>query len=184
MYYTFSTIAQVLAAFISLSGVFVIFKLQEIRKMLLQHTHNFINQVDRIQTLGKSDLYNCKGISINLVNLHRGECIIGIIEEMKNHFANRAVQGDEIRFDLGRIMNAFISLNRKRILIRLLALIAIISGVITILYSIIILHVIPYSGSIGSRYFNWGFAGTSLSILIMTTSIVIALIEFKMNKTK
>lgn len=58
MYYTFSTRAQVLAAFISLSGVFVIFKLQEIRKMLLQHTHNFISQVDRIQILGKSDLYN------------------------------------------------------------------------------------------------------------------------------
>lgn len=41
MYYTFSTIAQVLAGFIALSGVFIIFKIQEIKKAILGYAKEF-----------------------------------------------------------------------------------------------------------------------------------------------
>jgi hypothetical protein len=51
MFYLFSTISQVLGGFIALSGVFIIFKLQEIRKMLLVKGKQFLQNIERMRAL-------------------------------------------------------------------------------------------------------------------------------------
>jgi len=51
IYYTYSTIAQVLAAFLALSGVFLIFKIQEIKNDLLFQANYFLKSVDFFKTI-------------------------------------------------------------------------------------------------------------------------------------
>lgn len=175
MYYTFSTIAQVLAAFIALSGVFVIFKIQELRKMQLQHVHNFINQVNRIPLLAKSSLYNCREVSINLVNLHRAECLDGMTNEMNKILDDPIVKGNIILKDIIRIPSIFNDLEVRRINIIRLAKISMLTGVPTILYSIIVLAIVPEVICLNKALYIIGIAGLTTSIFFMMKTIIISL---------
>jgi hypothetical protein len=176
MYYTFSTIAQVLAAFIALSGVFLIFKFQEFKKMALAQAHNFINQIERIETLSYSTAYNCKDIAINLNNLHRAECLAGMETEMNKILIHQAIKGHEEMDDLKRMPGIFKGLETKRKIMLHLAITATIIGSITILYSISILAIVPNIICISVPILIVGVTLASVSIILVLFTIIIALV--------
>ena len=82
LYYTFSTIAQVLAAFIALSGVFVIFKIQEFKRIMFLQVQYFYNYLNGVNGMFISSFHDCPSIATNLKTLHISESLGGMLEEM------------------------------------------------------------------------------------------------------
>ena len=82
LYYTFSAIPQVLAAFIALSGVFLIFKIQELKKMQFLQVQYFYNYLSGVKGLFSGVFHGCPTIAVTLQTLHKAECLGGMLEEM------------------------------------------------------------------------------------------------------
>ena len=87
IYYTFSTIAQVLAGFIALGGVFVLFKLQDTKKMQFVQINYFFSILDKLK-LRYSHFYECPSIAINLNILLKAETTSGMLNELNNILSN------------------------------------------------------------------------------------------------
>ena len=172
LYWLFSTIPQVLAAFIALSGVFLVFKIQELKKMQFFQNQLFINYLSGVRNLQLSSFHGCKNIAVRLNNLHQSGCIGGIIDEMDSILNNPNVYSAPEYESLNRMRNIFYNVNKKRKRLLRLAEISIISGVIAILISLIILITIHKINLITSIIlYSIVFLGTLLSIGTMTITI-------------
>jgi len=181
MYYTFSTIAQVLAAFIALSGVFLIFKIQELKKMQFLQVQYFYNYASGIVSLNSSSFHGCVAIAVKLKTLHQSECLAGMLKEMDLILDNSVVQNSAQLKSLKRMHNIFQKIDRRRKHILLLAKISIISGVITILLSVSILTMVTRINiSQSIILFIIGLLGTFASIMLMTITIFKSLQEINL----
>ena len=171
MYYTFSTIPQVLAAFIALGGVFVIFRVQELKKMLLWQVMEINKILDNTQNPSFS---NSK-----LKYYHACEHIEGMIEEMEHSLSeirNKGLPQNQKRLDrLNLFYEIFmaIELVRKRLIED--TIISLIIGASTLLFSISILplvHIIVNYLTISWLFCVIGLAGTFVCIIYMTITIL------------
>ena len=177
VYYTLSTIPQVLAAFIALSSVFVIFKMQEFNKLLLFYLNYFWNKACEIPGAYPTSMHN-------LEQLQKSESTSEIAEEMKkflNIYSNTNA-ADTIE-SLKNIFSPTEKLHNNRSAIMCLTYISIGIGVLTIIYSIIILSV---AHSISENNFitiiRFGIIGAIISILTMTSAIILCLKEVRVIK--
>ncbi len=176
LYYTFSTISQVLAGFIALSGVFVLFKLQEYKKILLIQAQRIYCY---LSGFGEYNSFNaCPEIAVDLKKLRQAECIGGMQEEICKILDDSKLQND-YRFDSTKKMNdLFVHIDNKRISLINLTKISMIFGILTILFSLIVLsnadNICVENYTI---FYILGFIGTIVSIITMTIGIFIAFTE-------
>jgi|GEM_PF-6519430 len=119
LYYTFSTIAQVLAGFIALSGVFVIFKIQELKKMQFLQVQYFYNYLNGVSGMFIGSFHDCPTIAVTLKTLHKSECIGGMEEEMEKILEDQNVQKSAELKSLNRLKSIFSKINSVRINIHL-----------------------------------------------------------------
>ncbi len=172
LYYTFSAIAQVLAAFIALSGVFVIFKIQELRKIMFLQVQYFYNYLNGVKGMFIGSFHDCPTIAVDLKTLHRSECLGGMLEEMDKILVNEHVKIAPELKSLTRMRNVFVSIDRRRKMLLKYTKVSIISGVLTIFFSLMILPFVPEIDCITSKYlYLLGLIGTFVCILTMTITI-------------
>jgi hypothetical protein len=176
VYYTLSTIPQVLAAFIALSSVFVIFKMQEFNKLLLFYLNIFWNKACEIPGAYPTLMHN-------LEQLQKSESTSEITEEMENFLNNNSAANPATIESLKNIFSPAKKLHNNRSAIMLLTYISIPIGVLTIIYSIIILSV---AHSISENNFiciiRLGIIGAIISIVTMTLAIILCLKEGRVIK--
>jgi len=186
LYYTLSTISQVLAGFISLSGVFVIFKLQELKKMQFLQVQYFYNYLNAVTGLTIGSFHDCPTIAVTLKTLHKSECIGGMEEEMKKIINDPNVQKGYELNSLVSMKEIFSNINLVRLSILRGTKISIISGIFTIIFSITTLSFVPFINSCSSIYFySIAFVGLLISMGSMTLVIFYCLKERNyMQKTK
>lgn len=178
LYYTFSTIAQVLAGFIALSGVFVIFKVQELKKMQFLQVQYFYNYLNGVSGLFIGSFYDCPTIAVTLKTLHKSECIGGMEEEMEKILAEPNVQKSAEQKNLFRMKTVFTNINSVRLNILYWTKISMISGLTTILFSLSILPFVPcISDCISTVLYSIAFFGLLISIGSMTKVIFTCLTE-------
>ena len=172
LYYTFSTIPQVLAAFIALSGVFLIFKIHEYKKMQLLQVQYFYNYLNGVTGLTPGSFHGCPNIAATLKTLHKSECLGGMLAEMDTILNDMNVKKSSEEKSLKRMRNTFKNIDKVRRQLLLLAKISIISGIFTIFISVLILPYIPkISCSQSIVLYVIGITGTLLSIMTMTITI-------------
>jgi hypothetical protein len=178
LYYTLSTIAQVLAGFIALSGVFVIFKLQELKKMQFLQVQYFYNYLNAVSGLTIGSFHDCPTIAVTLKTLHKSECIGGMKEEMEKIINDPNVQkGYELR-SLVSMKNIFSNIDLVRLSILQKTKISIISGLFTILFSLVILPFVPWIELCSSIYiYLIVFIGLTLSMTTMAIVLFVCLKE-------
>jgi hypothetical protein len=144
LYYTFSTISQVLAGFIALSGVFVIFKVQELKKMQFLQVQYFYNYLNGVSGMFIGSFHDCPTIAETLKTLHKSECIGGMEEEMEKILSDPNVQKSVELKSLFRMKTVFTNINSVRLNILCWTKISMISGLITIVFSLSILPFVPW----------------------------------------
>ena len=171
LYYTLSTIPQVLAAFIALSGVFVIFKMQEFKNLSLFYLQNFWNKACEIQGAYPT-------LMRNLEQLQKSESTSEIAGEMEIFLNNNSAAEPATIESLKNIFSPTKKLHNSRSRIMCLTYISIPIGVLTIIYSIIILSLVH---SILENNFiciiRLGIIGAIISIVTMTIAIILCLTE-------
>jgi hypothetical protein len=183
MYYTFSTIAQVLASFLALSSVFVIFKIQELRKMHLARAQAFLNHLGFFNALAseKFKLFDHRenlGDAIEMENVKLvDQSIVDALED-----ANLYLKDDSRLPKLKQIQDSILPIALKRKQLIQLSFISMMIGVTTILFSIRILTQVPRIIYLHNIVFCIGITGTALSIGFMILTILIALTELNLNK--
>ncbi len=179
MYYTFSTIAQVIAGFIGLGSVFVLFKFQELKKAQLTSVGFFLDYTKDV--LIYSATYQCSRVAVKLSILYKSEYIEGMLKEMNLIILdNKVVDNKELKHLLTGVKNNFEKLEYIKSLLKKLTRISIMLGVGTFLYSFILLsntHFIPKSCS--TILMILGILLGMSSIFIMTRVIVLSLYDFK-----
>jgi hypothetical protein len=184
LYYTFSTIAQVLSGFIALGGVFILFKIQDLRKMQLIQAQYFYNYMSG-SGLTEGSFHGCPSIAVNLKTLRQAESTAGMLDEI-NYILNDEQVKKIYQFKSLQSWKTIIEkIEKVKSIIKGLATASIIIGVITIIYSIIILstsHMI--SGAAFKIVMIFGISSASLSILLMAYSIVLSLRETRLFKKK
>lgn len=178
LYYTFSTIAQVLAAFIALSGVFVIFKIQELKKMQFLQVQYFYNYMNDVAGLIIGTFHDCPTIAVTLKTLHKSECIGGMESEMNKIIEDPNVQKSYQLNSLKKMKSIFDKINMIRLRIILWTKISMVSGMLTILFSLVVLTTVPYvSNYLPVVFYSLGLFGLIFSISAMTWVIFICLKE-------
>ncbi len=171
MYYTFSTISQVLAAFIALSGVFLIFKIQEFKKMQIVHAKYFYDFIDIDSDNDIRDfVIRSLKRAIESEKLNEIFQIIDMILSDKNH---PIIEPEKLKlcYLIKEIEDAKIRLLK-------LAKISMISGVATIIISLTTLslvHWIKNYSSISALLLIIALIGAFTSIIYMIKSIFRAL---------
>lgn len=182
IYYTFSTIAQMLAGFIALSGVFVLFKLQELNKMQLIQAQYFYNYMSG-SGLTESSFHGCPNIAVNLSTLRKAESTAGMIEEINFILSDEKVKNIYQYKSLQSWKTIIEKVEKFKNMIKTLTITSIILGIITIIYSLIILgnaHLICEISS--SLIITIGIVMATCTILIMTFGILLSIKNFKLLK--
>jgi len=183
LYYTFSSISQVLAAFIALSGVFVLFKVQEYKKILFMQAQSFYCYLSGLGN--HSSFYDCPAMAVDLKNLRDAECLGGIEDEMNQILEKELVKNDYRYKSLLSMRDTFISVDKKRISMLNWTKTSIISGILTIFYSILILSIVPDITHDKILFiYILGFIGCGISIVAMTIGILITFHEKNYIKFK
>ena len=183
LYYTFSTIAQVLAGYIALCGVFVIFKVQELKRMQFIQVLHFTSYLNGISGVQRAGTFHgqCPNIAVTLQTLHQSECLGGMESEMKKILEDTDVAKNIEFKSLQRMKSVFDNIDSKRLRILLWTKFSIVLGVLTILYSLTMLTLVPYlTGSSKTclcYLIGTGFVGLLLSICPMTYVIFYSLNE-------
>jgi hypothetical protein len=172
LYYTFSTIPQILSAFIALSGVFLIFKIQEFKKMQFLQVQHFYAYLNGVSGMIIGSFHDCPTIAVTLKTLHKSECLGGMLKEMDSILEDSNVKKAPELKSLTRMRNTFKNIDKVRKQLLLLAKISIISGIFTIFLSVSIL---PFVSQISCNQsiilYVIGLLGTLLSIVTMTVTI-------------
>jgi hypothetical protein len=178
LYYTLSTTAQVLAGFIALSGVFVIFKLQELKKMQFIQVKYFKNYLSGVSGLTNGSFHDCPTIAVTLSTLLDSECIGGMEEEMEKIINDPNVKKAYQLKSLVSMKNIFSNINLVRLNILKNTKISIISGLLTILFSLAVLPNVPWIELCSSIYvYLIAFIGLTFSMSTMAIVIFICLKE-------
>jgi len=165
LYYTFSTISQVLAAFIALSGVFVIFKIQEFKKIQFIQVQHFYSYLNGVKGLFIGSFHGCPTIAVTLKTLHQSECLGGMQDEMEKILKDTNVKESPEFISLNKMKSIFDNVDLVRSRIIKLTKLSIVSGLTTILFSLVILVFVPYiKPNIGVVLYILGFSGLVLSI--------------------
>lgn len=172
LYYTFSTIPQILAAFNALSGVFLIFKIQEFKKMQFLQVQYFYNYLNGVKGMFIGSFHDCPTIAVTLKTLHKSECLGGMLDEMDSILNDSNVKNAPELASLTRMRNIFANIDKVRKNLLYLAKISILSGIITIFFSIFILPIVPQINCKQSIIlYIIGLLGTLISITTMTITI-------------
>ena len=173
MYYTFSTIAQSLAGFLALSGVFVLYQIQRYSHIQSVLVDAYIREVDsKYKILPK--FFEDKKIQSEFGDFT--EIANGLIE-FSCH-PEIAPLKEVVKLSKGCATDLrFIQTKKKTLLI--LTKIAIIVGVLVIIYSFLILANVPtivlsYNSFI-SYLFAYGIVSAIMSIFFMLLGIIISL---------
>lgn len=185
MFYLFSTVSQVLSGFIALSGVFIIFKMQEIRKMLLVKGKHFLQNLEGLIAMPYWDYdeivsYEKLKDSLEMENTRY---MIKHIEDIWDIVPKRN-DGDENYVTLEPILQIIWLIQRRRNLILKLTLSSILIGVSSILFSLIAISIVPL------KYSNFNFSLildiilASTSIILMTISIILSISEVDLTRAK
>ncbi len=177
LYYTFSTIAQVLSGFIALSGVFVIFKIQELKKMQFLQVQHFYNYLNGVPGMFNASFHDSPTIAIELKILHKSECIGGMEEEMKKIIAHPSVKNSAELTSLNRMREIFNNINAIRIKILFWTKVSMTSGLITIIFSLIILPLVPWICCFSYVIYSIAFVGLAIAISSMMWVILTCLKE-------
>jgi hypothetical protein len=172
LYYTFSTLPQILAAFIALSGVFLIFKINEFKKMQFLQVQHFYNFLNGVKGMFIGSFHDCPTIAVTLKTLHKSECLGGMLYEMDSILNDPNVKKAHERKSLQRMRDTFYKIDKRRKNLLSLAKISIISGILTIFLSILILPIVPtITCNQSFILYAIGLTGTVISILTMTITI-------------
>ena len=178
LYYTFSTISQVLGAFIALSGVFVIFKIQEIKKILFIQVQYFYNYLNGVTGLFVGSFHDCPTIAVTLKTLHKSECLGGMKSEMEKILADENVKKGYEFDSLNRMKNIFDNVDSFRLKLLYWTKFSIITGLITIVFSITILTLTPWINfNTSILLYIIGLIGFLASVGSMVSVIFLSLME-------
>lgn len=178
LYYSYSTLAQVLAAFIALSGVFVIFKLQELKRMQLYLANEFINFMSGIPGLRNLSFYGCPSIAKNLKVLTSSENTGGMLSELQTILNEPHVLQSGQYKHLHKVSSIFKRVSKVKYRIILFSKISLFSGVLTIIFSLIILAKATIINFSTLQYLNIvGLIGLIASISSMVYVIITSLNE-------
>lgn len=184
IYYTFSTIAQVLSGFIALSGVFILFKIQDLRKIQLIQAQQFYNYMSG-SGLTESSFHGCPSIAANLKTLRLAESTSGMLDEIIYILNDDSVKKIYQYKSLQNWKSIIEKIETAKTTIKVLTIISIILGVLTIIYSIIILSLTPMISKSSSLIIkNIGIIMAALSIIIMVCSIIMSFKETRIFKKK
>lgn len=184
MYYTLSTIAQVLAAFIALGGVFILFKLQELDRILLKQAgdlrHHIINRPPIIiPSVDYSYLVIANAFLNDLIQCKVTTGLLGQLRIIRVNPETIPLPTSVTIFFIIKFMENII--HRKRI-IKILTFCAIIISTITIIYSLIYLrYTYQLSEICTAKVLMYGILLASIAIGLMTLGIVLSLIESKIR---
>ncbi len=143
LYSTFSTISQVLAGFIALSSFFITFKIQEFKKIQFLQVQHFYSYLNGVGGLFIGSFHDCPTIAVTLKTLHRSECLGGMKEEMEKILNDENVLKSYELKSLTRMKNVFDCVDRVRVTILNYTKFSIITGLFTILFSIVVLIFVP-----------------------------------------
>jgi len=184
IYYTFSTIAQVLAGFIALSGVFILFKIQDLRKIQLIQAQQFYCYMSG-SGLTESSFHRCPNIAVNLKTLRLAESTSGMLDEINNILNDDQVKKIHQYKSLLKWKTIIEKIESVKNTVKVLTIISIILGVLTIIYSLIILSLTPMiSKSFSTIIKSIGIYYAALSIIIMVCSILMSFKETKIFERK
>lgn len=178
LYYTFSTLSQVLGAFIALSGVFVIFKIQEIKKIQFIQVQYFYNYLNGVNGLFVGSFHDCPTIAVTLKTLHKSECLGGMKSEMDKILADKNVK-KAYEFDsLQRMKKIFDNIDSFRLKLLYWTKFSIVTGLVTIIFSMTILTLTPWINfNTSIRLYVIGLIGFLASVGSMVFVIFLSLME-------
>lgn len=172
MYYTFSTIAQVLAAFIALGGVFVLFKLQELNKVQLTQSQIFYN-------FGVG-IFISNGIPEQLqklMSILNTESVSDIISEMNCFLEEAKLTKHKNISSLDKCYNNLLNLELIKKKLKQLTAKSLYLGAFTIFFSLIILAFTTKIRCCEYWILLSGITLTAITISFMVRAIVLSLRE-------
>jgi hypothetical protein len=170
-YYTFSTIAQVLSGFLGLSGVFVLFKLQELKKMQLGEAKKFMERIEEFLYPVRFTLNSAK-----LDTAFKAESIPDIIHEMSSLLKEAKPDNMSLFNYLKEKKDKCIKINAKKSKIVNLTRVSFFTGIVAILFSIIILS---FTHLIESNYYIFFISGISLTFVTIVLMLSVILKSIK-----
>jgi hypothetical protein len=179
IYYSLSTISQVLSGFIALSGVFVLFKLQSLDKIQLMQAQYFYNYMSG-SGLNEGSFHGCPTVAVKLKTLRMSESTDGIVEEINIILNDEKVKQISQYNSLKNWASIIQKVEKIKRRIKTLAQTSIIVGVCTIIFSIVILslnHLLCKSFAV--LFMNISVVLTVISITTMTWSIILSLKSHK-----
>ncbi len=183
IYYTFSTIAQVLAGFIALGGVFVLFKLQEIKKIQLQQAKYFLDFIDK--ELIYNHTFKCPVIAVKLKMLLNAESTDGMLGELYLVTYNNELNNkNQLQNKLILLNENYKKVNSYKNRIKRFTIISIFIAILTIALSLTVLgfaHKITESYSL--KFTIIGIILAFISILTMSVGIMFSIKEFDYLKS-
>lgn len=166
LYYTFSTIPQVLAAFLALSGVFLLFKLQELKKIQLYQAERLRTTLDYYFGIGNKTSYGVSLDDTKLQSLITSEQTGGIADELKHLLAQ--IEDDNLKVYRDSLVNnqwSFLIVDKLKGTLLNNTKKSLISGMIGISFSLVIL---PFSTVIT---FYWAVVFFTIGLLLAISSM-------------
>jgi len=183
LFYTLSTIAQVLGSTIALSGVFVLFKLQEIHKRKILLADNFNRAINSITGLEPDILAKVMAKKSSIANMLLFDQTEGILEHMKNIFT---IEGLEISkeqipyFNANYFLEMFDYLCFLKDTILKFTKWSVLSGIITIYYSVTVIHYISsYRDDLYNYLVLFSIVGVGFSLISMVAVMYYSVKEIK-----
>ena len=185
LYYTFSTLSQVLGAFVALSGVFVIFKIQEIKKIQFIQVLHFYSYLNGVEGLFIGSFHDCPTIAATLKTLHQSECLGGMKSEMEKILEDKNVKNSFEFTNLNKMKTVFDNVDTVRVKLLDYTKFSLIIGLITILFSLTILTLTPWININTSKLlYLLGLIGFVACIGSMSYVIFLSLMEKNYIQTK
>ncbi len=138
----------------------------------------FYNYMNAVAGLFIGSFHDCPTIAVTLKTLHKSECIGGMESEMNKIIEDPNVQKSYQLNSLKIMKSIFDKINMIRLRIILWTKISMVSGLLTILFSLLVLTTVPYvSNYVPVVFYSLGFFGLIFSISTMTWVIFVCLKE-------
>ncbi len=182
LYYTLSTIAQVLAGFLSLSSIFLLFRIQFFMQMQTEMVRAFVKELNSELKYGDyppgSKWYSLAkemdGVLYRSIIIRAQEVLFHFLYESD---INYTISNANILDKTNELYSVFHIFEKSKLMMVMLARLSIISGLITILFAIITLANIhqPFIIVHATLIFIISISGMSVSLFIMTFSILLSI---------
>ncbi len=188
LYYTFSTIAQVLAAFIALSGVFVLRKLDLVNKIQTNYVKSFLDEWYYLNGNFKLGF----DISLSIKRLKdfstTSDDYISLLFQLKNTLNQIDPKSDKleegkIQLALNHVIlvkSQLIEFQLYKLALTYLTKFSLILGFVTIVLSILLLSVIhkDFIQNHSTLLFSVCIACATISLILMVFVIIFSLVEY------